>query len=207
MLAAWMRVLAPGGRVVIYEDWPRTWFDRLLCAKHEREWRERTGPCTFHAIDAWPPIFEAARLTVLKARPLAWGAAASSAVVGASAAGVFITTVPHHHSPVASPRPSVPSAIQPLTPQGQAPAHTGHRVRARVVASPAAPGGSGHPASTGQPRPAPTSPGTSTAPAPSPSSAPSPAQPSPSPSPSGGVCVIVLGIRVCVPPVGVSVGS
>jgi hypothetical protein len=144
---------------------------------------------------------------VLKARPLAWGAAASSAVVGASAAGVFITTVPHHHSPVASPRPSVPSAIQPLTPQGQAPAHTGHRVRTRVVASPAAPGGSGHPASTGQPRPAPTSPGTSTAPAPSPSSAPSPTQPSPSPSPSGGVCVIVLGIRVCVPPVGVSVGS
>jgi hypothetical protein len=142
---------------------------------------------------------------VIKTHPLAWGAAASSAVVGASAAGVFITTVPHHHSPAASPRPSVPSAIQPLTPQNQAPTHTGHRARARTVASPAASGGPGRPASSGQPRPAPTSSGSSTAPSPSP--APAPTEPSPSPSPSGGVCVIVLGIRVCVPSVGVSVGT
>jgi hypothetical protein len=143
-------------------------------------------------------------VAVIKARPLAWGAAASSAVLGASAAGVFITAVPHHHNPAAAPRPSAPSAIQPLTPQSQGPTHTGHQVRARAVASPAASGGSGHPASSGQPQPAPSASGGSTAPSPSPAPAPTP---SPSPSPSGGVCVIVLGIRVCVPSVGVSVGT
>jgi hypothetical protein len=143
-------------------------------------------------------------VAVIKARPLAWGAAASSAVLGASAAGVFITTVPHHHSPAASPRPSVPSAIQPLTPQDRTPTHTGHQVRARAAASPGASGGSApRPASTGQPQPAPTASGGSTAPSP----APAPTEPSPSPSPSGGVCVIVLGIRVCVPSVGVSAGT
>lgn len=136
---------------------------------------------------------------VIKTHPLAWGAAASSAVLGASAAGVFITAVPHQHSPAASPRSSVPAAIQPAAPQNQGPTHTGHQVRARTAASPAASGGSGHPASTGQPRPAPTASGGSTAPSPAPTE--------PSPSPSGGVCVIVLGVRVCVPSVGVSVGT
>ncbi len=145
----------------------------------------------------------------LRARPLAWGAAASTAVVGASAAGVFITAIPQHHTPSAA-RPSGPSAVQPLAPQGQQPTHATHRVHARAAAAPGASAGPGRAAAAGAPRPAPTSSGGSpAAAAPAPSASPSPAPtepaPAPSPSPSGGICVIVLGIRVCVPSVAVSV--
>jgi hypothetical protein len=129
----------------------------------------------------------------LKARPLAWGTAATTAVAGASAAGVFITAVPHHPPPQA--RRPVPSAVQPLTPQGQPPGAS-HQVHARAAAAPGSSAGHGQAAAAKRPQPTPTSSGgSSPAPTPAPSASPSP---TPSPSPSSGICVITLGIRVCV---------
>ena len=142
---------------------------------------------------------------VLKMRPLAWGAAATATVVGASAAGVFLTTIPHRPTipPAAGPQPSA----GPVPAQGQTSTRPGHKVTGQVAASPAAE----QPASVGKPRPAPTtSAGGAPAPAPtpaaqpSPSPTPAPTQPAPSPSPSPPICLIVLGIKVCVPPVTVS---
>jgi hypothetical protein len=135
----------------------------------------------------------------LKARPVAWGTAATTAVLGASAAGVFISAVPHHVPPQ-SRRPE-PSAVQPLTPQGQPPGHASHQAHARAASAPSRSAG-GQAAAAKRPQPTPTSSaGASPTPTPAPSASPSPTptQPAPSPSPSGGICVIVLGIRVCVP--------
>jgi hypothetical protein len=137
----------------------------------------------------------------LKARPVAWGAAATTAVAGASAAGVFITTIPHH--PSSASRPPEPSAVRPLTPPGQLPGHAGHHVPAREVAAPSGSAGHGQTAAAERGRPAPTSSaGSSPTPTPAQSASPSPVPtqptPTPSPSPSSGICVDVLGIRVCV---------
>jgi hypothetical protein len=137
----------------------------------------------------------------IKARPVAWGAAATTAVAGASAAGVFITTVPHHPSPPSASRQPPPGAVQPLTPQGQPPGHASHQAHARAVAAPSSSAGRGQAAAAERGRPVPTSSGGSSptpAPAASASPSPTPTQPAPSPSPSGGICVDVLGIRVCV---------
>jgi hypothetical protein len=134
----------------------------------------------------------------LKARPVAWGTAATTAVAGASAAGVFITAVPHHPSS-ASRRPE-PSAVQPLTPQAQPPGRASHQVHARAAAAPGSSAGRGQAAAAERRRPTPASAGSSPTPTPAPSALPSPTptQPAPSPSPSGRICVVVLGIRVCV---------
>src|SRR2546423_2072895 len=51
------RVLRDGGRAVIYEDIPETRSDRLVCATHNRRWRNRTGPCTFHSESEWRTLF------------------------------------------------------------------------------------------------------------------------------------------------------
>ena len=138
----------------------------------------------------------------IKARPVAWGAAATTAVAGASAAGVFITAVPHHPaSPPSASRQPGPSAVQPLPPQGQPPGHASHRAHARAATAPSSSAGRGQAAAAERGRPAATSSGgSSPTPAPAPSASPSPTQPTPapSPSPSGGICVDVLGIRVCV---------
>jgi hypothetical protein len=136
----------------------------------------------------------------LKARPVAWGAAATTAVAGASAAGVFITAVPHHPaSPPSVPRQSGPGAVQPLTPQSQRPGHASHQVHARAVAAPSTSAGRGQAAAAGRPTPTSSADSSPTAtPAPSASPSPTPTQPAPSPSPSSGICVDVLGIRVCV---------
>jgi SAM-dependent methyltransferase len=66
---AW-RVLPPGGRVVVYEDLPLTWFDRLLCRRHERAWMSRSGPCTFRSEDSWVALFAQAGLSVVSSRRL-----------------------------------------------------------------------------------------------------------------------------------------
>ncbi len=158
-------------------------------------------------------------IQMLSARPTAWVPAATALAVGASAAGIFFAAAPHRHSASAPAVPPAISTVMPHQPGSQQRAHAGHRGQAQPVAAvpsaslgpPAGPP-SGPPA--GPPQPAPTSPGPSPAPtppvpitAPPPSSPPSP-PPSPVPSPSQppppsggrtGVCVIVLGIRVCVP--------
>jgi hypothetical protein len=141
-------------------------------------------------------------------RPVAWGAATTAAVVGASAVGIFITSAPRPHAPSAAGPPAGPSAVQPSgrQPGGRSP----HRRQVRPVSVARRSPGPGRPAASGSPTPAPTSPGgpspTTPAPSPGPSPSPSPA-PSPSPSPTGsppGLCVVVLGITVCLPHVSVS---
>jgi hypothetical protein len=102
------------------------------------------------------------------ARPVAWGAATTATVVGASAAGIFIASAPHPHGLSAARRPGGPSAVQPAQP-AQLPG--GHAPRRRQI----------HPVvvahilpPSGQPRPSP--------PAPAPS--PAPTQPTPVPAPA-----------------------
>jgi ubiquinone/menaquinone biosynthesis C-methylase UbiE len=70
LLAEARRVLARGGRIVIYEDTPRTWFDRFWCWRHDRKWRPRTGPCTFRRDDQWRNLFEQLGLRVVFGRAL-----------------------------------------------------------------------------------------------------------------------------------------
>jgi len=131
-----------------------------------------------------------------KARPLAWGAAAATTVLGASAAAVFTTAVPSHRLPAESARPPASHSVHgsPRPQPGQTPGHTSHLTQARPTptASPA-PG-----RLTGAGRPSPSqAPAGGSSPTPA-ASSPAPAEPTPTPSPSGGVCVVVLGIRVCV---------
>ena len=152
----------------------------------------------------------------VRMRPVAWGAAATATVVGASAAGVFLTTTPHGHGPSAAGPPSAPS--QGTVPSGANPsAPAAHKTRVRVRAGDVASPAPEQPASVGQARPAPTSspepaPGSAPAPEPSPtptpvpqpSPAPQPTEPAPEPSPTPLICVIVAGIRVCALPLTIS---
>jgi SAM-dependent methyltransferase len=70
LLSEARRVLRPGGRIVIYEDTPRAWIDGLLCRRHERAWKRRSGPCTFRRDDEWRGLFGRLGLRVLGSRPL-----------------------------------------------------------------------------------------------------------------------------------------
>jgi ubiquinone/menaquinone biosynthesis C-methylase UbiE len=64
------RVLRAGGCAVIYEDIPESWWDRLVCAIHNRKWRNRTGPCTFYTQHEWKTKFEAADFEMVTQRRL-----------------------------------------------------------------------------------------------------------------------------------------
>ena len=64
------RVLRTGGRVVIYEDVLEVWWDRLVCAIHNRKWRNRTGPCTFHSAREWRGFFKSAGFDIVTQRQL-----------------------------------------------------------------------------------------------------------------------------------------
>jgi SAM-dependent methyltransferase len=64
------RVLRDGGLAIIYEDMPILWWDRMVCWTHDRQWRGRTGPCTFHAAHDWRRIFNLSGFEVVKERPL-----------------------------------------------------------------------------------------------------------------------------------------
>jgi SAM-dependent methyltransferase len=70
ILAELRRVLRAGGRAVIYEDIPETWWDRLVCMTHDLKWRSRTGPCSFHTASDWRALFMAAGFEVLVERRL-----------------------------------------------------------------------------------------------------------------------------------------
>jgi hypothetical protein len=154
-------------------------------------------------------------------RPVAWGAATTAILVGAAAAGIFIASASRPHAPSGAGPPAGPGAAQPSgqQPGGSAP----HRRQVRPVSVARLSPGPGRPGSSGSPAPAPTSPGgpSPTTPAPSPGPSPSPPGPLPSPSPSPspppppppspapsptgspGVCVVILGITVCLPDVSV----
>ena len=59
ILAEARRALREGGLLVVYEDIPERWWDRIVCAIHNHKWRARTGPCTFLGEDEWHETFAA----------------------------------------------------------------------------------------------------------------------------------------------------
>jgi hypothetical protein len=64
------RVLRDGGLAIIYEDIPTIWWDRAVCWTHDRQWRSRTGPCTFQREHDWRMTFSLAGFDVVKERAL-----------------------------------------------------------------------------------------------------------------------------------------
>ena len=70
LLSELRRVLTKGGLVVVYEDMPQRWWDRLVCGIHNRKWRGRTGPCTFRVEAEWRSVFEVAGFEIVKEREL-----------------------------------------------------------------------------------------------------------------------------------------
>jgi ubiquinone/menaquinone biosynthesis C-methylase UbiE len=64
------RVLKDDGMVVVYEDIPETWWDRFFCGIHNRQWRGRTGECTFRGETEWREIFQAAGFEIVQERSL-----------------------------------------------------------------------------------------------------------------------------------------
>jgi len=64
------RVLRQDGLIIIFEDVPKTLWDRIVCWMHDRKWRARTGPCTFYRHENWTTVFEAGGFEVLSQRPL-----------------------------------------------------------------------------------------------------------------------------------------
>ncbi|HEX5875631.1 MAG TPA: class I SAM-dependent methyltransferase [Pyrinomonadaceae bacterium] len=64
------RVLREGGVAIIYEDIPVLWWDRMVCWTHDRQWRGRTGPCTFQMEHDWRRMFILAGFEILKERAL-----------------------------------------------------------------------------------------------------------------------------------------
>lgn len=64
------RVLRLSGQVVIYEDIPERWWDRVVCGVHNLQWRARTGPCTFKTEAGWRQLFESAGFSVVNTRAL-----------------------------------------------------------------------------------------------------------------------------------------
>lgn len=64
------RVLRDGGLAIIYEDIPSLWWDRLVCRTHDRQWRGRTGPCTFRHEHDWRKTFKLAGFEIVTERGL-----------------------------------------------------------------------------------------------------------------------------------------
>jgi len=58
MLNEVTRVLCSEGVAIIYEDIPRTWWDKGVCWIHNLKWKNRTGPCNFLNESEWRKIFE-----------------------------------------------------------------------------------------------------------------------------------------------------
>ena len=70
ILSELRRVLKADGSVVVYEDIPETWWDRFFCGVHNRQWRGRTGECTFRRADEWRETFQAAGFEIVQQRTL-----------------------------------------------------------------------------------------------------------------------------------------
>jgi SAM-dependent methyltransferase len=64
------RVLRDDGVVVIYEDIPQTWWDKGVCWIHNRQWRGRTGPCTFRRSPEWHSLFDSSGFAIVGERRL-----------------------------------------------------------------------------------------------------------------------------------------
>lgn len=70
MLDEMRRVLRDGGLAVVYEDIPRSWWDKGVCWIHNRQWRGRTGPCTFRLASGWRALFESGGFEIVAERRL-----------------------------------------------------------------------------------------------------------------------------------------
>ena len=70
ILAEARRTLSAGGLLVVYEDIPEHWWDRIVCAIHNRKWRKRTGPCTFRGEREWRDTFDAEGFELCSTRRL-----------------------------------------------------------------------------------------------------------------------------------------
>ncbi len=64
------RVLRDDGVAVIYEDIPRTWWDRGVCWFHNQQWRGRTGPCNFRRESEWRSLFKCFGFEIVSERSL-----------------------------------------------------------------------------------------------------------------------------------------
>jgi SAM-dependent methyltransferase len=64
------RVLRNGGRVIIYEDIPGSWWDRGVCCWHNFLWKRRTGSCTFRDESEWRALFESYGFQIVSERRL-----------------------------------------------------------------------------------------------------------------------------------------
>jgi SAM-dependent methyltransferase len=64
------RVLREVGFAIIYEDIPRSWWDRWVCCWHNLLWQSRTGSCTFRGESEWRSLFESFGLEILSERRL-----------------------------------------------------------------------------------------------------------------------------------------
>jgi SAM-dependent methyltransferase len=64
------RTLRDGSLLIVYEDIPDSWWDRAVCAVHNRKWRNRTGACTFRLETEWRALFAAAGFEVMNVRRL-----------------------------------------------------------------------------------------------------------------------------------------
>ncbi len=70
VLSETRRVLRHGGLAVVYEDIPQVWADRVVCWFHNRQWRNRSGSCTFRSESDWRSRFESSGFEVLTERSL-----------------------------------------------------------------------------------------------------------------------------------------
>ena len=70
VLSEMRRVLRNGGLAVIYEDIPQSLWDRGVCWIHNRQWRERTGPCMFRLESEWRALFKSFGFEIAKERRL-----------------------------------------------------------------------------------------------------------------------------------------
>ena len=64
------RVLRAGGHVIIYEDIPETLWDKGVCWIHNRQWENRTGPCTFRNELEWNSLWKSCGFEVVSGRRL-----------------------------------------------------------------------------------------------------------------------------------------
>ena len=64
------RVLRDDGVAIVFEDLPKTWWDRMVCGLHNLKWRKRTGPCSFHSEKDWRGIFNRSGFEIVSSRQL-----------------------------------------------------------------------------------------------------------------------------------------
>jgi len=62
------RVLRDNGHAVIYEDIPQSWWDKGVCWVHNRQWRARTGHCSFRREGDWRAIFKSFGFEIVSER-------------------------------------------------------------------------------------------------------------------------------------------